>query len=261
MSEETKETDQSTSDESPKKSSGNPIKYFFWLLVIIIVVFTGTFLFVAERTRDTFMDMFRTYRPQKVVSTFNEYRDLFVQGNEGNILEVATGEEVVELTRTDSVKILGRIVPGVTQVSRIVVPATFRYHIDLNGNWDMIDDGNRLHVIAPKIQPSLPVAFDTEKMEKINESWARYLTGSNMSELEKSITPKLISRAQDPEMVAKFREEAKTSIAKFLSTWLTSRGAWEPGQYEQIIVYFEGELVDTDNPETEPDLKVDEPAL
>ncbi|MDF1754777.1 MAG: hypothetical protein P1U89_18470 [Verrucomicrobiales bacterium] len=255
------------SEQEEKKSSGGALKYFFWLMVIGIIAVAGCFLFVTNKgmnmTKETVVRVFRGFKPTKVISGFNEWRDLQVTSNEGNILEVATGEQTVELSRESSIEMFGKTVPGITASSKIVVPATFRYHIDLKGTWNLIEDGNRLHVVAPPLQPSLPIAFDTEKMERINpEGWSKYISGANMKELEKSITPELKLKATDPENIKLFEAEAKKSIAKFLQTWLIGEKEWAEGRFEEIIVYFDGDVIDTEIKDLMPDAKIEtEPLL
>lgn len=244
------------------------MKYIFWTFLIIViaavVAFYGFLHFTGKNMsmgKEALMEMFNTYRPQKVIQSFFEYRDLKVEGNEGNILEVATGEEIVDMTQQDEVQVLGKIIPGVKATSRISVPATFRYHIDLKGNWEMIEDGNRLHVIAPPLQPSLPVAFDTSKMTKNNEGIMKFVIGDNMVALERTITPSLEKRAKDKEQIKRFHDEARQSIAKFLHTWLVGEGQWDQGKIEQIIVYFDGEIVDIDDKLKRPQMQVDQTAF
>ncbi|MDF1814393.1 MAG: hypothetical protein P1V20_19465 [Verrucomicrobiales bacterium] len=249
---------------SGNKKSGGVIKYFFWLIVIMIVAGVGSFLYLTDKgmsmTKDTILEVVRGFKPKRVINGFNEWRELQVKGTEGNILEVATGEESVELSRESSVEMFGKTVPLVTASSKIIVPATFRYHIDLLGQWDMIEKDNRLYVIAPPLKPSLPIAFDSTKMEKINgPGWAKFISSANMNELEKTITPELQIRAEDPENIKLYEEEAKKSIAKFLQTWLSFEGAWANGKFEEIIVFFEGDVVDTEAKEVEPHATIEIP--
>ncbi len=254
-------------DDNSKKSGGGCFKYFFLLCVFLIiaaVVAFGGFLWLSgkslDNAKETVMEMFETYRPKKTYESFLEYRDLQVQGNDGNILEVATGEQIIELTREDSVQVLGKVLP-VKTTSRINVPATFRYHIDLKGDWKLIEDEDRLHVVAPPLKPSLPVAFDSSKMQKNNPGWFNYITGDSMIELEKTITPELEKKAKDPEQAKLFEDKAKLSIAKFLQTWLMGEGQWAEGKYEQIIVYFDEADVDTSDKLTRPNAELRQPAL
>jgi hypothetical protein len=209
-----------------------------------------------QKVRNAVVSVFKAIKPKAEVKEFLEYRELFVKGNNGNILEVATGEETVELSRESSIKILNQTIPGVTTSSKVVVPATFRYHIDMSGEWSLIQEENRLYVIAPALQPSLPVAFDSEKMQKFNPAgWSRYFAGGNMAELVKTITPELKNRAIDKENMKRFEPDARQSIAKFVQTWLVGKELWDTGKIDEIYIYFPEELVDTQDKTRVPDFK------
>ena len=246
-----------------EKKRGGCLKGIFWLLVICIVSGLIGFLYLtnqgADLTRDAITSFLNGFRPKQVVNTFNQWRDLQVQGNEGNILEVATATTTEKFTRESSFEMFGKPIPGMTTVSEITIPATYRYHIDLKGDWIIQEDGHRLHVVAPPVQPSLPVAFDSAMMEKNNPGWSKIFAGDNMKELEKTITASLASRATDPETTEEVKEEAKMSIAKFLQTWLIGEDQWKAGHFEEIIVYFEGEVIDLEDQSVTPDLKIGQP--
>ena len=160
----------------------------------------------------------------------------------GNILEVATAEATEEFTRKTNVEWFGAIMPLGTTVSEITVPATYRFHIDLNGDWFVESDGSRLMVIAPKLKPSLPVAFDSGKMRKKTKSgWGRWDKHDNLEALERDITLKLNLRASDAKTLSKARDESRLAVAKFLKRWLLTQDVWAAGRFEEIVVIFEDE--------------------
>ena len=262
MSEEKQESTAKETKSEPK-TKGSCLKtitlLFMFMIAAGVICFLGFCYITGKEAKATVLEMFDRYRPQKVAQSFFEYRDLQVQGNDGNILEVATGEQSVILSREDSVQILGKVVPMVKTTSSINVPATFRYHIDLNGKWKVIaDDKNRLHVTAPPLSPSLPIAFDSSKLQRENPGWTKYITGSNMPQLEKTITPELEKKAKDPAHIKEFQAKAKESIAKFLQTWLVRDGQWADGKIEKIIVYFPGDEVDLNDQLVKPAMSIDQ---
>ncbi len=252
----------SAAEEKKKKPAGL-LKYLFWITVTLVLAAVLCFyglLYTTDRNiqkvRNAVVSLFQAVKPRAEIKEFMEYRELFVKGNNGNILEVATGEETVELSRETTIKILGKTVPGATASSTVIVPATFRYHIDINAEWNLIQEENRLFVIAPALAPSLPIAFDSEKMQKINPTgWSRYFAGGNMEELVKTITPELKNRAIDQENMKRFEADAKQSIAKFVQTWLAGKELWDIGKIDEIYIYFPNELVDTHDKNRVPDFK------
>ncbi|MEM6278343.1 MAG: hypothetical protein AAF733_02620 [Verrucomicrobiota bacterium] len=221
----------------------------FWLFIVLTVsglVVFFSFVWLSKKgidsTKEAFVEIATAFKPEEVVQTFDEWRALEAKGNDGNILEVATAESTERFTRKTNLAMFGRTLPLGTTVSEISVPATYRYHIDLNDDWFVTTDGPRLLVLAPAIRPSLPVAFDTAKMQKKSKSgWARWDSSANLSELEKSITSRLAERAGDDSSLEKIREASRESVARFVQSWLLSQEAWGAAKFEEISVMFEGE--------------------
>jgi len=231
------------------QKSTSPWGKVFWLFVIL--VFSGLTVFLSfvwlgkqtiESTTNAAVELVKAFRPAEVVETFEEWRDMEATATEGNILEVATATASEKFTRTTNFEMFGKTLPLGTTVSEITVPATYRYHIDLNHDWFVTTDGTRLLVLAPRIQPSFPVAFDTGGMQKkTNEGWARWDGTENLDELETTITSKLALRAADQEVMENIRDESRIAVAKFVKSWLLSQEAWADDKFEEIVIVFEGE--------------------
>lgn len=235
--------------EEERQSSGSPWGKVFWLVAILI--FAGLTVFLSfvwlgkktiDSTREAAVEIVELFRPEEVVETFEEWREMEATATDGNILEVATATASEKFTRSTNYAMFGKTLPLGTTVSEITVPATYRYHIDLNDDWFVTSDGSRLLVLCPRLQPSLPVAFDTGGMQKKTKSgWARWDGTENLDELEATITSKLAVRAADPEVMDGIRDESRVAVAKFVKSWLLSRGAWTSGKFDEIVVVFEGE--------------------
>ncbi len=230
------------SDSDSKSAKGGGGCFFKSLVVLVLALLIGWFGFIwlSNQGLNLTKEAVQVFRPKMIVKSFAEWRELLVEGNEGNILEVATATATEDFSREATVTIMSR--PIVSKTSSISVPATYRFHIDLTGNWQVVEDGSRIIITAPELRPSLPVAFDTARMEKrTEEGWGRYIPTSTMAELEKNLTEKLGERAAAPETFAKVREKARRSIAKFLQSWLLTEEQWREGQFEELVVLFEGE--------------------
>ncbi len=225
----------------------------FVLLGILAVVGLGGFFGVVwmtkngidtakETAKETIKEVVAVFTPDEVVETFEEWREMSATATDGNILEIATAESTEKFFRKTNLEMFGKTLPLGTTASEITVPATYRFHIDLNDDWFLTADGSKLIVLAPEVRPSLPVAFDTGRVEKKTQSgWARWDGGDNLDELERSITSKLEERAGQPQVVAKIREESRIAVAKFVKSWLLEKGAWGDRQFSEIVVVFEGE--------------------
>lgn len=229
----------------PRRGPGTLFWIFLTLVAAGLIIYLAPIWLVSrtvESAGETAKEVAKIFRPTEIVSTFNEWRELNATATDGNILEVATAESPERFSRTSNVAMFGRVLPGTTTVSEITVPATYRFHIDLNDEWNLVADGKRLLVMAPAVRPSLPVAFDTAKVQKKTQSgWARWDGADNLAALEKEITGKLAERASQPATIEKIRDEGRSAVAQFVRKWLLDKEAWGKGRFEEIVVVFAGE--------------------
>lgn len=221
----------------------------FWLIIFFgsvgLIIFLS-FIWLGKQgidsAKDAVVEIAKEFNPDKIVESFDEWRELEAIGNEGNILEIATATATEKFTRQSNIEMFGTTLPLGTTISEIQVTATYRYHIELSGEWSLSADGNRLLVVAPPISPSMPVAFDTGTVQKKSKAgWARWDSQENLEELEKEITGKLALRAVDPLSISKVRDQGRLAVAKFVRHWLESHKAWDINQFEEIVIAFNGE--------------------
>lgn len=167
---------------------GTAFWVFLTLMISALIVYFG-FLRQVDRTLDktsgtvdkaidtakgAAVELVKLFRPEEVINTFHEWRELTVKSGTGSHLEIATAEASERFARTTNLEVFGKKLPMSTSVSEITVPATYRFHIDLNDDWNLTSDGKRLVVRAPRVRPTLPVAFDTGRVEKKTSSgWVR----------------------------------------------------------------------------------------
>src|SRR5690606_7728235 len=119
---------------------------------------TGTVDKVVDAAREAASQLAKAFSPAEGVATFHEWRELTVVSGTGSHLEIATAEATERFARTTNYQVKGWKLPLSTNVSEITVPATYRFHIDLNDEWRLVPEGKRLLVRAPKVRPTLPVA-------------------------------------------------------------------------------------------------------
>ena len=211
---------------------------------------TGTVDKVIDTAKGAAVGLVKLFQPEEVIKTFHEWRELTVASSTGSHLEIATAEASERFSRTTNFEVFGKTLPMSTSVSEITVPATYRFHIDLNDEWNLTSEGKRLVVKAPRVRPTLPVAFDTGRVEKKTSSgWVRWDAEDDLADLEKGITGELSIRAADPNTIAKIGDEGRIAVARFVRTWLLTREAWGDGRFEEIVVIFEGE---EDSPDVLP---------
>ena len=112
-------------------------------------------------------------------------------------------------------------------VTRIRVPAVYTYRIPLAKEWKVLRVGDEFAVIAPKVEPSLPVAVDLQKMEKhVSGNWSFFTGTESLDAAQRAITKKLASKATSRAYLtaaeATWRERpSRSSCAKWL---ITQRG-------------------------------------
>tara|TARA_R110002096_G_scaffold200639_4_gene384642 strand:+ start:1641 stop:2579 length:939 start_codon:yes stop_codon:yes gene_type:complete len=156
-------------------------------------------------------------------------------------LETATAEVRETFTDTRNWRVFNMDVAGSSIDTTLNVNATYRYHVTLDGCWELSQVGSTCVVVAPPISPTLPVAFDSGKQEWNikTSSWLRnFDSNSGRRRLETTITEKLEERAGSEEALQKAREPSRVSIANFIKNWLKSEEQWRQGGFTEIKVLF-----------------------
>ena len=96
----------------------------------------------------------------------------------GGRLEVAELKQVETFEVSRDHQLLG--VPVGSTFSRIRVPAHYRSHVELAPEWTVrVRPDGSVRVIAPRLQPTLPVAIDTGQMEKESRGLWSLFTGAS----------------------------------------------------------------------------------
>ncbi len=182
--------------------------------------------FLSERIEESFLA-----ETQRIAST------------NGNILEVATHESIEEFRRESVATMMGWQLPGTGSNVVMRVPATYRFHIKLDGSWNLWTEGGTVIVVAPAVEATLPVAFDTSKMDVSSAGgiFSPLRNRSNMEVLHGRLTPKLEARAQSQDMKESVREVCRHSLGMFVKNWLLSEDQWKPEQFTEIKVMFPDE--------------------
>ena len=72
-------------------------------------------------------------------------------------------------------------------------------------------------MVAPAVQPSLPVAVDMSKIEKFAAGrWATFTGTAELDKLEKTLTKELASRATRSSYITFQREAARKTVLEFV---------------------------------------------
>lgn len=163
----------------------------------------------------------------------------------GGLLETATIRMSEDFYKSDALSWWG-IYLGNT-VSHVQVAATYRYGVRLaDAGWQIVTRGPITIVVAPDLEPSLPVAIDTSAWrEKTESGWARFDKDEQLAALRQSISGELESRARDERRVALAREASRRTIGEFVEAWILRRATDEEvDPFNAIKVYFADEVDD-----------------
>lgn len=180
------------------------------------------------------------FQKQTITEAFRENVRRIASTN-GDVLELATLETEETVTRFDSKTLFDVVYLGTTE-SEIRTMVVYRYHLKLSDDWQLHVRDGRCIVVAPGIRPSLPPAIRTETMEKKSAAgWLRFNAAENLADLEKGMTGILEKRAAAPGKIHYVREASRTSVAKFVQTWVLKEPKTAQEAIREILVVFPDE--------------------
>jgi len=158
----------------------------------------------------------------------------------GGLLEVSTIRAPEQFEAVTKEKVLG--IPVGKTVTRIRVPAVYRYHVELGTDWQVLLKENTFMVTSPPVTPSLPVAIDTEKLQaEASGTWSLPTGTSRIPALQASITATLTVKAASPSYVQLQREVARQTLKEFVARWLITQEQWTAASNYPIRVFFADE--------------------
>lgn len=176
-----------------------------------------------------------------ITTTFRSESPIFELIKVGR-LEVSVCESDQTFEKSDAKTTAWGLFYTGTTYSKIKAPATFRYHVDMADEWRIEVKDKCCVVHAPALRPTVPVAFNTAKMETYAESgWARFDKAEILNQLEKDITPLLNSRASEQKLMNDAHIQARDVVARFVRNWLLGARQWQKEAFTSITVIFEGE--------------------
>ena len=161
----------------------------------------------------------------------------------GGLLQVSTirSSEVFQATRDHTIFSM----PVGQTTSQIRVPATFHYHIELAPEWKITVRGKAIIVIAPRVKPTLPVAINTARLEKLTSgAWSLFTGRAELDELQKSITQSLAEKAASTQFIQLQREAARKTVTEFVAKWVLEQKRLAPSAGYAVQVFFADEPIE-----------------
>lgn len=147
-----------------------------------------------------------------------------IRATQGDILELAVLESVLTFEQNDE---WASVPAGLGRSTvRLSVPAVFRFFVKISEpisvHAEISPDGNALcTIVAPRLQPVLPVAFDTSRVVKKSDvGILRFNREENADALREKISMRLVLSAKKHAKSAAVRDAAREAFQKFVERWL-----------------------------------------
>jgi hypothetical protein len=170
--------------------------------------------------------------------------EIMVMRTPGGLLEVSRIQATEQFDTRFVHSLLG--IPLGETVPRIRVPVVYRYHIELAPEWRVLRSRDLFTVVAPPVQPSLPVAVDLSRIEKeASGTWVLlpFTATDDLDDLEREITARLAKKAMLPAYIQMQREAARATVGEFVRKWLVTQAQWHTVPAPRIRVLFADEPV------------------
>jgi hypothetical protein len=137
--------------------------------------------------------------------------------------------------------------------ARIRVPAVYTYRIPLAKEWKVLRFGQDFAVVAPKVEPALPVAVDLSKMEKnVSGTWSMFTGTESLDATQRAVTQKLAIKSRSRAYVLLQRDFARKTVAEFVRKWLVTQKQFEHVDPDRVHVFFADEAIETIDPRVFP---------
>ena len=214
-----------------------------WTAIVFILVAGGLFLLIwlANFTSRTvgqaggvLTDLASAFRRGTITTSFFSYATSI---HPTHFLQFATLKQTEVFTRKDEASTGFGYIPLPDVVVEARAPVDFTYYLDLNAPWQMIIEGNVLHVLAPPIRHNKPAVDASEIQYDIRKGSLIRDTASAEANLKKSISELAEQRAR--ENVPLVKEIGRKQTAEFVEKWLMK--SFSDGPRYTVKVYFPGE--------------------
>ncbi len=185
-----------------------------------------------------------TKPPKKLTPACSGDAPVFIPTNGGELLLGALNR-----TQTFStghvLTVMGVPVPVCTSISSITIPASTSYKVTLEKQWEirLRDDKHELVVIAPRITPLLPVAFNTAGIRKNAAGCVLLNSQHTLNALEQGITAELKKYAESPVYINEVKQLGRGVVVKFVKNWLVNQKQYEHAASYTIKVFFADEPI------------------
>lgn len=159
----------------------------------------------------------------------------------GGMLEVAKVKHRRTFNLTQVLTLAGIQVPFCKASASYTVDTHVTYRVELARHWTVSYRDRRLRVTAPKLEPALPVAFDTSGMGTTLQQCPMIPRGTQ-DDLLRSISGQLAKDARHPRYVSLARNQgARETVREFVQKWLITQRSYDIPRNTPIDVVFDDE--------------------
>jgi hypothetical protein len=161
----------------------------------------------------------------------------------GGMLEVAYFRGRRSFPKSTDPKILDQSISICREKASWIVPYKITYRVKMEKRWALRYKDGTLFARVPELEPSLPVAIDTQKLKKGAEESCWFVPDMGTRDRAlRSITPALNKLAKSKASKDFAREAARKTMNEFLRTWVFNQTDY-PGisPDAKIVVTFPGE--------------------
>jgi hypothetical protein len=208
---------------------------FGWLILLVLV---GGLLALGDTSTSTGEPGYSTVEQGETRSAPAE--EVVVLHTRAGLLETARIETEEMLDATFAHNVLGVDVGDVQQ--RIRLKAVYKYVVPIGEQWRVVKRDGTITAMAPPIEPSLPVAFDSATLEKsvASGTWllVPFVGDADLELLERTITEKLGEKSLGYRDRAV--EQSRATIAEFVKTCAHQAGYRD---VREVRVVFKGEPI------------------
>lgn len=167
---------------------------------------------------------------------------VFIPTNGGELL-IGSLKRTQTFSTKHVLTVAGIPLPVCNSISSITIPATTSYKVKLEKQWKVLLRDDELVVIAPRITPMLPVAFDTSGIRKKAAGCVFLSSQDTLDALELGISKELRKYAESPQYLKSVRDSGRDDVAKFVRNWVVKQRKYEHAAAYPIKVFFEGEPI------------------
>lgn len=163
----------------------------------------------------------------------------------GGLLEVGKVVYKQQFTLKEAGTLFGIEIPGCPTEAVITAMAHFTYRVRLAPNWKAkVTSDQRVLVVAPPLEPAIPVAFDTAATEEALHGCPIIKDRELLDRLRKKLSANLASDARQPEYKQLVREKAAKTVGEFIQKWYLGRKEFAYAKEYPVVVYFKGEPIE-----------------